>query len=123
VPSTCPKHGSATVIQGQQRSVAEAGELRHPRMAGGRRVLPKLAVSTVCPRCGRRVRTVVSATDNASDSDVHAGHRVRWPIAAMSTAPTDERCGAHFGVRAQTAALRRVAVHAASTQGHPASRP
>ena|SRR5215211_4598410 len=44
VPSTCPKQRSATVIHGQQRSVAGAGELRHPRMLACRTVLPKLAV-------------------------------------------------------------------------------
>jgi hypothetical protein len=44
VPSTCPKHRSATVIGGQQRSVAGVTELRHSRMLGSPTVLPKLAV-------------------------------------------------------------------------------
>jgi len=53
VPSTCPKQRSATVIHGQQRSVAGAGELRHPRMLACRTVLPKLAVLRVEDRSCR----------------------------------------------------------------------
>jgi hypothetical protein len=47
VPSMCPKQRSATVANGQQRSVAEAAELRHRPLVSSPTVLPKLAVQFV----------------------------------------------------------------------------
>ena len=45
VPSMCPKQRSATVANGQQRSVAEAAELCHRPLVSSPTVLPKLAVA------------------------------------------------------------------------------
>jgi hypothetical protein len=47
VPSTCPKQQSATVANGQPRSLAEVAGLGDRRMASSPTVLPKLAVK-VC---------------------------------------------------------------------------
>ena len=44
VPSTCPKQQPTTVGNGQQRSLTEAPDLRHRRLASSPTVLPKLAV-------------------------------------------------------------------------------
>jgi hypothetical protein len=45
VPSTCPKHRSAMVINGQQRSVTAPAELHQQPSAGSPTLLPKLAVA------------------------------------------------------------------------------
>jgi hypothetical protein len=102
VPPTCPKHRSGAVSHGQQRSMPVTAELYQQPTAGGPIVLPKLAVSTVRPRCSRGVRTV----------DVRCGHCIgqrRPRNTTVSTGrsrscpqpPICERCGAHFGVGAQ----------------------
>jgi hypothetical protein len=72
VPSTCPKQRSATVIHGQQRSVAGAGELRHPRMLACRTVLPKLAVDRADQPCctAANASMVAALPDVGQDSEL-----------------------------------------------------
>ena len=85
VPSTCPKQRSATVIHGQQRSVAGAGELRHPRMLACRTVLPKLAVGRAGAatgpqrpeRCGPRAAAAIICPAQQPSSAEH--RRPRHP--------------------------------------------
>jgi hypothetical protein len=57
VPSTCPAQRFTTVAHGQQRSPAEAADLRHRRMASSPTALPKLAVVVLLRALGHKRST------------------------------------------------------------------
>jgi hypothetical protein len=61
VPSACPKHRFAAVIQGQQRPVRPAVELRWQRMTTRPDMLPKLAVPLTQAISSWRIRSGAAA--------------------------------------------------------------
>ena len=80
VPPTCPKHRSAAVANGQQRSVAVASNLCHRLSLGGRTVLPKLPVRPSRPTG----RPMLGRADSMDPARAVAGPSVRGCPHGMS---------------------------------------
>ncbi len=103
-----PKQQSATVIHGHQRPAIRLVALRRRLTADRPRVLPKLAVSTVCPRCSHSVQTVVSTCP---------------PRTLRRIATSAERAAAPTEASAQADTPACPLSMRASTQHDPASSP